>query len=153
MTSTFQPLPEIPKSTSACLAQTTPVGPPSSRYGPDWSFNTPSRIVGVCARAGKTGITAAAGAAPSRDRRVKRMDMFLLLGDSVTKEKKATPPPLEGGGVFSRQSPSQTGVNIGIGGPPSLGTNFNVTSCPIFNPPNSQSTIFVIIDGPSASVT
>jgi hypothetical protein len=46
-----------------------------------------------------------------------------------------------------------TGVNIGTGGPPSLGTNFSFTSCPIFSAAKSQSTKLVIIDGPSSSVT
>ena len=45
------------------------------------------------------------------------------------------------------------GVNIGIGGPPSLGTHFSFTSCPIFSAAKSQSTKLVIIDGPSSSVT
>jgi len=46
-----------------------------------------------------------------------------------------------------------TGVNIGIGGPPSLGTNLSFTSWPIFSAAKSQSTKLVIIDGPSSSVT
>jgi len=45
------------------------------------------------------------------------------------------------------------GVNMGTGGPPSLGTNFSFTSCPIFSVAKSQSTRLVIIDGPSSSVT
>jgi hypothetical protein len=48
---------------------------------------------------------------------------------------------------------SYAGANMGIGGPPSLGTNFNFTFWPIFSASKSQSTMLVIIDGPSSSVT
>ena len=44
-------------------------------------------------------------------------------------------------------------VNIGTGGPPSVGTNFSFTSCPILSASRSQSTMLVIIFGPSASST
>ena len=45
------PLPETPKSSSACLQQSTEVGPPVFMYGPDMSFSTPILIVGApCAR-------------------------------------------------------------------------------------------------------
>ena len=62
------------------------------------------------------------------------------------------PTPARGGGECSSAG-GQPGVNIGIGGPPSLGTNFSFTSWPIFNAARSQSTMLVIIVGPSASVT
>src|SRR5271166_363450 len=51
------------------------------------------------------------------------------------------------------RTPVYTGTNIGIGGPPSLGTNFSFTSWPIFSAERSQSTKLVIIDGPSSNVT
>ena len=44
-------------------------------------------------------------------------------------------------------------VNVGTGGPPSLALNFSRTSCPIASASKSQSTRFVSMVGPSASVT
>ncbi len=47
----------------------------------------------------------------------------------------------------------QAGVNIGSGGPPSLGTSFSFTSWPTFSVLKSQSTMLVIIVVPSSTVT
>src|SRR5215475_11813241 len=69
MTSTLNPLPETPKSSSACLAQTMEVGPPVFIYGPDISLRMPILIVGACARARTSGSAAAAAAVPIRVRR------------------------------------------------------------------------------------
>ena len=48
---------------------------------------------------------------------------------------------------------AQAGVNIGMGGPPSVGLNVTRTCWPIRIPFRSQSTMLVIIDTPSSSVT
>ena len=45
------------------------------------------------------------------------------------------------------------GLNIGTGGPPSVGLNTTSTACPMRMSSRSQSTILVIIDTPSSSVT
>src|SRR6185437_10692344 len=45
------------------------------------------------------------------------------------------------------------GAKNGMGGPPSVATNFTATSWPIFTVSRSQSTMLVIIVGPSAKVT
>lgn len=47
----------------------------------------------------------------------------------------------------------QSGVNIGMGGPPSVGLNVTLTFWPIRIPFRSQSTMLVIIDTPSSRVT
>src|ERR1700730_7990478 len=66
----LMPLPETPKSSSACLQQVTEVGPPVLRYGPDMSLSTPILTVGApCARGRTSGNTVAAVAVPRRARR------------------------------------------------------------------------------------
>ena len=45
------------------------------------------------------------------------------------------------------------GTKTGMGGPPSLALNFNVTACPMRTASASASTMLLIIVGPSASVT
>jgi branched-subunit amino acid ABC-type transport system permease component len=52
-----------------------------------------------------------------------------------------------------RGPPCQAGVNIGTGGPSSVGLNTTRTACPMRIASRSQSTRFVIMVGPSASVT
>src|SRR3989454_6189380 len=58
--------------------------------------------------------------------------------------------------VELRHSPAradQAGVNIGTGGPPSVGLKTTRTRCPIRMASRSQSTMLVIIVTPSSSVT
>ena len=47
----------------------------------------------------------------------------------------------------------QAGVNIGSGGPPSVGLKTTFTGCSHFSLSRSQSTMLVTMRGPSASVT
>ena len=47
----------------------------------------------------------------------------------------------------------QAGVNIGSGGPPSVGLKTTFTACSHFSLSKSQSTMLVTMRGPSASVT
>jgi len=56
-------------SCTACLVQATPVGPFTSRYGPDVSFITPMRMIGRdCARE-HTGMATATAVVVSSERR------------------------------------------------------------------------------------
>jgi len=55
--------------------------------------------------------------------------------------------------VFIVDVHGQTGVNIGTGGPPSLGLKTSRTCCPMRILLRSQSTMLVIIVGPSLNVT
>ena len=52
-----------------------------------------------------------------------------------------------------RRVDGHAGANIGTGGPPSVGLNTTRTLCPIRTASRSQSTMLVIIDTPSSSVT
>ena len=56
-------------------------------------------------------------------------------------------------GRRSRFIAGQAGVNIGSGGPPSVGLNTTFTGCSNFSLSRSQSTMLVTMRGPSASVT
>ena len=60
-------------SCTACFVQATPVGPFTSRYGPDMSLITPMRTRGGSGRAGAQVQTAAVAVAASSERRDRIM--------------------------------------------------------------------------------